>query len=67
MPKEVFAFRNNIKNIKNATSGGAFIALSEAFFKIHTGNKIHVYGTIYDQQLNVLQIPAHLTTHSAKN
>lgn len=53
MPKEVFAFRNNIKNIKNATSGGAFIALSEAFFKIHTGKKIHVYGTIYDQQLNV--------------
>lgn len=53
MSKEVYAFRNNTQNIQNATSGGAFIALVESFFEIHAGKQIHVYGSTYDQQLNV--------------
>lgn len=53
MPKEVYAFRNNKQNMQKATSGGAFIALADAFFKKCSGKQAHVYGVTYDQELNV--------------
>lgn len=53
MSREVYAFRNNVSNIQKATSGGAFIALADAFFKRYSGKQTHVYGVSYDSYLNV--------------
>lgn len=53
MAREVYAFRNNMQNLQRATSGGAFMALADAFFRKCAGGKTHVYGVTYDQNLNV--------------
>lgn len=53
MVKEVYAFRNNTQHLQKATSGGAFIALADAFYRNYPEKKIHIYGTAYDQNLNV--------------
>lgn len=53
MPKGVYAFRNSAKNVQNATSGGAFFALAEAFFEFYADRQGHVYGCTYDNHMNV--------------
>lgn len=53
MPKKVYAFQNSKKNLYTATSGGAFIALADAFFKKFSGHQTYVYGVTYDNNLNV--------------
>lgn len=53
MPRKVYAFQNNKKNLQKATSGGAFIALADAFLKKYSRHQTYIYGVTYDQNLNV--------------
>lgn len=53
MPRKVYAFQNNKKNLQKATSGGAFIALVDAFLERYLGQKTYIYGVTYDRNLNV--------------
>lgn len=53
MVREVHAFRNHAQNLEKAASGGAFMAFADAFFHVHEGKQIHVYGVTLDKNLNV--------------
>lgn len=53
MKKKVFAFKARKENLLESSSGGAFFALAEAFFKNGSGRKC-VFGAMYDENCNVV-------------
>ena len=60
--KKVFGFVNEEQQVMRSSSGGAFIALCNAFESIHGKENVSFYGVTYDKQMNV----CHMRVESAK-
>lgn len=50
---EVYAYKNIDEEVLKSSSGGAFIALCEAFEKLHGKGNVAFYGAAFDENLNV--------------
>ena len=51
MPMAVYAFSNRADVVKNASSGGAFLAVARAFFDTESTRTHAVYGVCFDDKL----------------
>ena len=51
MPMEVYAFSNREDVLRKASSGGAFLAVAEAFFETEPHREHAVYGVCFDEAL----------------
>lgn len=57
MEKKVYAFKAEKERLLESSSGGAFFALAEVFFKNDSGKKC-VFGAAYDDNCNVVTLLA---------
>jgi coenzyme F420-reducing hydrogenase beta subunit len=51
MPMAVYAFSNRADVVKNASSGGAFLAVADAFFRMEPERAHAVYGVCFNTEL----------------
>ena len=52
--RKVYAFKNTFEQLMKSSSGGAYIALCEAFEKTFGKENVVFYGAMYDKNLNVI-------------
>ena len=59
MPIEAYAFSHREKIIKESSSGGAFSAITEAFFSRNPKLKKVVYGVTFNENMEAVYLPAY--------